>query len=198
MATPFKHSPLDPTDPRAFRILELLPSLDLGGPIHCEIKHSNLDQDIKYEALSYAWGQPEPGYHVIINKSNSLSVTPSCIEALVHLRQRFQRRTLWVDAICINQLNDDISKRERNHQVKFMFEIYQKAKRVLVWLGPADPSTARTIRRLKVLAKLETASMRKSSSDTKNPTSSTKAPRISPISRFRKSTLGKMINNMCK
>jgi len=40
-------------------------------------------------------------------------------------------RTLWVDAICINQ-NDVV---ERGHQVRLMRDIFSRAKRVVVWLG---------------------------------------------------------------
>ena len=39
---------------------------------------------------------------------------------------------LWIDQLCIDQHN----VQERNHQVSRMFEIYGKAKNVIVWLGP--------------------------------------------------------------
>jgi hypothetical protein len=38
---------------------------------------------------------------------------------------------LWVDAICINQGNNE----ERAQQVQLMAKIYSRATRVLVWLG---------------------------------------------------------------
>lgn len=38
---------------------------------------------------------------------------------------------------------------ERNNQVRLMGKIYSKASQVVVWLGPAVPTTARVIRRLK-------------------------------------------------
>lgn len=60
-----------------------------------------------------------------------------------------------MDAICIDQREDDASKRERDHQVKIMGDIYGNAQKVLVWLGPAEPSTARTIARLKLIAKVK-------------------------------------------
>lgn len=69
--TPFEHSPLDPADPRAIQILELLPSRNLKGPIRCELHHHSLDQDVQYEALSYAWGDPEPGHTVFVNGSHA-------------------------------------------------------------------------------------------------------------------------------
>jgi hypothetical protein len=41
---------------------------------------------------------------------------------------------LWIDAICVNQ--EDLE--ERSSQVRRMAWIYSKAKRVIVWLGPAS------------------------------------------------------------
>ena len=52
--------------------------------------------------------------------------------ALRRLRWLREPRTLWIDAICINQ--DDLD--ERAQQVMLMRKIYSKADRVLVWLGP--------------------------------------------------------------
>jgi hypothetical protein len=51
--------------------------------------------------------------------------------ALVNLRDHRQERVLWIDAICINQMDLD----ERNHQVKLMAYIFSRAQEVLVWLG---------------------------------------------------------------
>lgn len=46
-------------------------------------------------------------------------------------------RTIWVDAICINQ--DDVN--ERNHQVHIMENIYSQAAAVVVWLGSESQSS---------------------------------------------------------
>jgi hypothetical protein len=54
--------------------------------------------------------------------------------ALLELRHEQDARTLWIDAICINQ--DDIS--ERNHQVTQMGTIYKNSVRCVAWLGPSD------------------------------------------------------------
>lgn len=145
---PFEHSPLDPADLRAIQILELLPSPDLKGPIRCELHHHSLDEEIQYEAVSYRWGDPEPGHTVFVNGAYTLDVTPNCLEALTCLRQRSRRRRLWIDAICIDQRENDTSKRDRDRQVKIMGDIYHQARKVLVWLGPAEPSSSRTIARL--------------------------------------------------
>lgn len=155
--TPFEHSPLNADDPKAIQILELLPSRNLKGPICCELRHTSLGENVEYEALSYAWGEPEPGHTVFINGPHTLDVTRNCLEALTCLRRRFHRRSLWVDAICIDQREDDRSKRERDRQINIMGDVYRKAKKVLVWLGPSEPTTARTMAKLKCLAMVNAA-----------------------------------------
>lgn len=49
-------------------------------------------------------------------------------------------RILWIDAICINQSDDD----EKSHQVAMMGDIYGKAATGLLWLGeePEQPTPA--------------------------------------------------------
>lgn len=136
--TPFKHSRLDTHNPRAFRILDLLPSRNLKGDIRCELHHCTGDGKIQYEALSYAWGAPEPKINILINGSNVLGVTKNCYDALFHLRRRYHRRALWVDAICIDQNENEESTRERNQQVKAMSGTYTRAKKVIVWLGCSE------------------------------------------------------------
>lgn len=51
--------------------------------------------------------------------------------ALQYLRHEGNTRTLWIDAICINQEDLD----ERSEQVVHMLQIYKNASRVIVWLG---------------------------------------------------------------
>lgn len=51
------------------------------------------------------------------------------------MRLRWSRRTVWIDAICINQ--DDVN--ERGHQVHLMPQIYSRARRVLIYTGEALP-----------------------------------------------------------
>lgn len=47
------------------------------------------------------------------------------------LRHDSQSRSLWVDAVCINQTDDP----EKSEQVKRMGEIYASAKVVLIRMG---------------------------------------------------------------
>ncbi|KAF5022824.1 hypothetical protein F66182_5118 [Fusarium sp. NRRL 66182] len=62
---------------------------------------------------------------------------PNLHAALKALRQFDAPRVIWVDAICIDQHNEE----ERNHQVWQMNTIYSNAEAVDVWLGSATDSS---------------------------------------------------------
>jgi hypothetical protein len=128
--------------------LVLLPGQD-DAEIRCEIQHALLDGAPRYEALSYTWGDPKgenslvpcrgdpsASYPVKIDEGY-LKVAYNLMVALKHLRHDTNTRTLWIDAICINQHDDE----EKNHQVKAMARIYSGASRVLAWLGEDDEYT---------------------------------------------------------
>jgi len=61
-----------------------------------------------------------------------LMQTQNCWEMLRYLRPRCGVRMVWVDAICINQKNNQ----ERSEQVARMHKIYSGCWRVFLWLGP--------------------------------------------------------------
>lgn len=129
----YQHLPLKSDD--SIRLLDLLPSFQRGAPVQCRIRQVKVDQARSaYEALSYVWGDPQ-GSRPILCDGRKLLVTPNCHDALVQLRHRFRARTLWIDAICIDQSAAQGSTRERNAQVRQMGEIYRQASTVLVWLG---------------------------------------------------------------
>lgn len=62
---------------------------------------------------------------------NVFTIRENLYYALYQLRLETKTRTLWVDAISLNQ--KDVP--ERNHQVQQMKKIYESADRTLVWLG---------------------------------------------------------------
>jgi len=92
---------------------------------------------VRYEALSYCWGTPVFNGEVVIDGQVS-HVTESLDTALRHLRSETQTMTLWIDAICINQM--DLA--ERSQQVQGMLDTYQSAHCVYTWLGPSTERTA--------------------------------------------------------
>ncbi|KAH7095536.1 heterokaryon incompatibility protein-domain-containing protein [Paraphoma chrysanthemicola] len=85
-----------------------------------------------YKALSYTWGDGIDTREIQVNGSKH-TITRSLALALLHLRPTTGRLTLWIDQICINQL-DNIEKSE---QVKMMDRLYRNADEGLVWLGSA-------------------------------------------------------------
>ncbi|KAK0657837.1 heterokaryon incompatibility protein-domain-containing protein [Cercophora newfieldiana] len=106
-----------------------------------------------YEALSYTWGPTGGGGNVIVqeeaSKSGDLSLKRlhlqgNLMTVLPWLRDADSPRTFWIDSICINQADDQ----EKGHQVHRMAVIYRGAYRVVVWLGPEDAATSRTMQLL--------------------------------------------------
>jgi hypothetical protein len=84
-AKPFVYEQLDATSPDAFRLLTLLPGLD-GAPIECSLKADCWSNPrCVYEALSYAWGDPNVTTPILVEGS-SFQVTPSLESALTPSR----------------------------------------------------------------------------------------------------------------
>ncbi|KAJ9640903.1 hypothetical protein H2199_005571 [Coniosporium tulheliwenetii] len=114
------------------RLVTISPGASLEAPVACQLSHASLDESPRYEALSYTWGSPVDPIAITLN-DQPFHVTRSLHEALCHLRPKNASRTLWIDAICINQL----SIPERNAQVRIMRTIYRQSQQTLIWLGPA-------------------------------------------------------------
>lgn len=94
------------------------------------------EQTPPYEALSYVWGSHEDPEFVHIS-GNRFAVTQNLFEALTYLRLPDSNRTLWIDAICINQCNEA----EKEVQIQQMHHVYGNAREVIAWIGPADTGT---------------------------------------------------------
>ena len=63
-----------------------------------------------------------------------LRITLNLSNALRQLRMRITITRIWVDALCINQEDDD----EKSAQIRFMGLIYRMASSVKIWLGKYD------------------------------------------------------------
>ncbi|KAK3072485.1 hypothetical protein LTR53_006737 [Teratosphaeriaceae sp. CCFEE 6253] len=102
-----------------------------------------MDQElVAYEAVLYCWGDPNPCVPAQVN-GREYRLDPSPAGALQRFRKPSGDRWLWMDALCINQHDDE----ERIAQVVNICTIYNKAQRVLVWLGPAGLSAVRVTTR---------------------------------------------------
>lgn len=117
----------------SIRLLVLEPGQG-SEQVHCRLVQASLFDLPKYEALSYVWGDASQTRNIILGGKN-MAVTRNLCSALMHLRYVDQSRLLWVDAICINQMDLD----ERSSQVQAMKHIYSHCWRAVVWLGePAE------------------------------------------------------------
>jgi hypothetical protein len=114
---------------KSIRVLKLAPGLP-SDPLHGSLSLENLNDGLKFEAVSYAWGRAA-GHGTISCDGKPIRITTSLATALVKLRYPSEERIIWVDQVCINQ--KDLA--ERNQQIRHMNWIYRKASKVLVWLG---------------------------------------------------------------
>ncbi|KFA56211.1 hypothetical protein S40293_00043 [Stachybotrys chartarum IBT 40293] len=134
MAEQHRHSPLRSHD--SIRLLDLLPSQDRNAVVRCTLRQISLAKArSRYDALSYVWGARE-GSRPILCDGEPLLVTSNCYDAMLRLRRKCRVRTLWIDAVCIDQTSE--GTKERNQQVKIMGHVYHNASTVLIWLGNQD------------------------------------------------------------
>ena len=138
----FRYRPMVTEDGEDIRLVCLYPGR-YRDSIRCDILHANFGSDIEYEALSYTWAT-EDGDAILSEQidcayigdtqTQRLMVTVNCASALRRLRNAFEERILWVDAIAIDQSD----REERNHQVGLMDRIYSTASQVVAYLGEED------------------------------------------------------------
>lgn len=126
----------------ATRLVHLLPSRG-QDVIEVQIEEVVLPNDPsepmpKFDALSYEWDLTDRGgmkIHVLDpttgNLIGRLPIRKNLAAALLRLRNAHTRRTLWIDAICINRNNCV----EKAIQVMSMGLIYERAYDVVEWLG---------------------------------------------------------------
>lgn len=86
-----------------------------------------------FEALSYAWGSWEKPYSITL-PDGTIPITRSLYQALLRLRRYTKTRCLWVDAVCIDQTNNE----EKSTQIMLMPRIYSEASRTIVYIGEDD------------------------------------------------------------
>jgi Heterokaryon incompatibility protein (HET) len=154
MKSPFLYPAL--SQRKCTRVLVLQPAENRAAQVVCSLTEVDLDlpstRRTPYEALSYVWGSPVCNNEITCD-GDSLLITESCLTALRYLRMKARTRTLWVDAICINQK----SLEERNKQVALMGDIYKCAQRVLIWLGEASEASEQVLHQLRRVERLRIA-----------------------------------------
>ena len=128
---PYTHYPIN-RNRSEIRLLTLHPG-DFDPPIRCSVSHFSLDEkdwktdEFKYIALPYRWSE---GDREILIDGRQFKIGDNLFNALLQLRQ-IPRTTVWADAICINQNDED----EKSWQVQRMSKIYITSNATVVWLG---------------------------------------------------------------
>ncbi|KAH7327437.1 heterokaryon incompatibility protein-domain-containing protein [Rhexocercosporidium sp. MPI-PUGE-AT-0058] len=163
----YKHSILR-AERNEIRLIRLHPGQSYHD-ICIDIFHVDPSLNPSYEALSYAWGDPTRSEKITVRsrspasgRSNTteypgtftadlthtfaaLYISRNLAIALRHLRLPKDVRTLWIDAISINQ--DDIE--ERSEEVAKMGSLYSNAWRVIVWLGGSSQDSLLALQTLR-------------------------------------------------
>jgi hypothetical protein len=133
-AAPFQYHPLSTSEPE-IRLLGLRGRIhscgDVGYTINCELFHVRVQELPRYRCLSYTWGSASDPVHSILVNGQDFKVRENLWQALNRLQSENQGVLIWIDAIWINQEDND----ERSEQVRMMRTIYQSADEVCVWLG---------------------------------------------------------------
>ncbi|KAK3936428.1 heterokaryon incompatibility protein-domain-containing protein [Diplogelasinospora grovesii] len=144
--SPLRWPIYEPLQANGIRLLHLQPTVGEDDPILITLSEYPLEDAPPYEALSYTWGDAKHVGEIIVSAAGAnypLCVTNNCISALRRLRPLLlgnpdpQERTLWVDAICVNQMDIE----ERNAQVSIMGAIYRRATRVIIDVGISCPES---------------------------------------------------------
>lgn len=127
----YKYSPISSLGQHPeIRIVDLEPGLE-HDTIKIQLRQCQLiDSMGSYVALSYTWGNALKTHSARVS-SKTLGITQNLHSALVRLRLADKPRSLWIDAICINQEDST----EKSQQIPLMPRIYSSSSSTVVWLG---------------------------------------------------------------
>jgi hypothetical protein len=130
---PFEYTALAPGE---IRLLVPDTTGDNDG-LSWTMQHIALDSEPRFEALSYTWGSQIDTYPISCNR-RLLRIHHNLHNALPYLARRNRDTAkmlpLWIDAVCINQTDDN----EKSIQINLMNLIYKQASKVWAWLGLAE------------------------------------------------------------
>jgi hypothetical protein len=152
----YEYEPLD-RERKEIRLLTLQPG-SRNAMLFCTLATAYLDTPTppRYETISYVCGDQKIKGPINLHGSE-VEVPATSEAALRRMRRKDRPRTLWIDAICINEADVD----ERGHQVGIMYEIYTHNRHNCIYLGPDDGSM------LKVIESID-AILREISNETRN------------------------------
>ncbi|KAF2832826.1 HET-domain-containing protein [Ophiobolus disseminans] len=109
------------------------------APLRCQLHRVDLAATPDYTALSYVWGEYSSPPDSVLCNNVAVPVTRNCYSALQHLRAINGSFSIWIDAICIDQTDQE----DKTQQIGLMGDIYSQAKVTYIWLGKGSPTTDR-------------------------------------------------------
>ncbi len=118
------------TTPSSTRFLTIQPANRPNDRISCKISETPFGELPAFKALSYQWGN-EAATECIVLNGVECPVKQNLLDALHYLRRKWPAERFWIDALCINQADNN----ERSAQVRLMRTIFFRASAVIVWLG---------------------------------------------------------------
>lgn len=143
--------------PENIRLFVLEPSTCSDAPLCLSFREGHLRElEGQYEAISYTWGGPILTCSLQLPDNSCIWITRNLDLALRRFRRSNRDRSLWADAVCINQQDSQ----EKAFQIPLMTQVFSGARRVLVWLG----SGGREEKGLHVLDRWSRHPLRRSSS----------------------------------
>ena len=87
---------------RQFQHLRLFPAKAFEAEIRCQVFESSLDDHPEYDALSYAWGDPNVIMPIFFH-GHKHQITTNVHLALHYIRFENRERIMWIDALCVSQ-----------------------------------------------------------------------------------------------
>ncbi|VUC23018.1 unnamed protein product [Clonostachys rosea] len=127
------------TGDKEVRLLQVQPAQSLDAKLKLSWMLASLNEDVKFTALSYVWGDVLDTVEMEIEDPNGLQkkkfhVGSTVERALRQLRHKDAVLRIWIDAVCVNQSDFE----ERSQQVALMGDIYSRAEKVYIWLGDEE------------------------------------------------------------
>ncbi|KAK3615054.1 hypothetical protein LTR56_026692 [Elasticomyces elasticus] len=112
------------------RLVHILPG-EFNEQVLCMLETIRVASMPVYDALSYTWGSTSAPRTITLAGNPDFQVTRNLYAALRRSRRSDKVRVMWIDALCINQLDYT----ERNAQIAMIRRVFGNARRVMVWLG---------------------------------------------------------------
>ncbi|KAK4574749.1 hypothetical protein LTR86_001590 [Recurvomyces mirabilis] len=126
---------------KEIRLLRLNSNND--GDLAVSVETHSLSNAPDFHAISYTWGDSGNEKRVLVS-GHQLQVRHNCHYALWQARLHYPGSLVWIDAICINQKDND----EKSPQVAIMFDIFSRAEEVLACIGEHDGTSEVIVRRM--------------------------------------------------